>query len=450
MPCLAYRARMPFDSGRVTFGRFAVGGDAPSTVDEAVLSILHEHRFREVEIGTPDEIECGFVTPEHLLDTRFTFEKIGYGAGGSRALIGVRIDTHKVPADVRRAYRVMNEQVSAAENPSGFATKGQKREATELADRQVREDLAKGMYRRSKVVPVLWEMSKSELYCGALGNTVTEQVVRLFRQAFAVELSVMSAGIAAGHLLKSHGKSRDYEDVHASKFTAPPADARHEDDTDETREDPALPRTPWIAKSIDLKDFLGNELLMWLWWKNETTDGKITTAQGDVFAAFDRTLDLECAWGMGGKVTVKSDGPTRLRESAEALRTGKWPRKAGLLLSDGAAQWELTLNGDAWTVSSAKLPDVTDAQSPRELTEARLDLAVQLAGVLDALYQTFLDRRISGAWAADREAIKTWIKSRKQGAARKTPTPTSTPQPVITMTEPPAPTKTQTPETQPA
>ncbi len=434
---------MPFDSGRVTFCRFAVGGDAPSSVDDAVLSILHEHRFREVEIGTPDEVECGFVTPEHLLDTRFTFEKVGYGPNGSQALLAVRIDTHKVPADVRRAYRVMNEQAVAAGNSSGFASKGQKREAIELADRQVREDLAKGMYRKSKVVPVLWDFASAQVFCGATGNTVVEQVVRLFRQAFAVELSLLSAGVAAGQLLKGDGRSRDYEDVHPSKFTAPPADARGEDDSDESREDPSLPRVPWVAKSVDLKDYLGNELLMWLWWQSETNEGKVATDKGDAYVAFDRAIDLDCAWGMAGKVGVKGDGPTRYRESAEALRTGKWPRKAGVILADGASQWEFTLSGDAWTVGSAKLPDVPDAQSPRELTEARLDLTTQLAGLLDAVYAAFLKRRIGGSWSADREAIRRWIRTRKPSgtaAAAQADADTATkPQPVVTMTEPPRP-----------
>ncbi len=432
---------MPFDSGRVTFCRLAVGGDAPSSVDEATLSILHEHRFRETEVGTPDEVEAGFVTPEHLLDTNFTFEKVGYGPQGTQVLLGVRIDTHKVPADVRRAYRVMNEQASAADNPSGFATKGQKREAIELADRQVREDLAKGMYRRSKVVPVLWDLSSQQIFCGALGNTMTENVARLFRQAFAVELSTLSAGVAAGNLLKRDGRTRDYEDVHPSKFTAPPADARNEDDTDESREDPSLPRVPWVAKSVDLKDYLGNELLLWLWWKSEINEGRLTTDAGEVFVALDRAIDLDCAWGMAGKVNVKGDGPTRYRESAEALRVGKWPRKAGLILSDGGAQWELTLAGDAWTVSSAKLPDVPDAQSPRELTEARLDLTTQLATLLDAVYKAFLKRRISGSWPTDRDAIGRWIRERQLTARPKNepaPPPVSA-QPVVAMTEPPRP-----------
>ncbi|MEM7576077.1 MAG: hypothetical protein AAF328_01270 [Planctomycetota bacterium] len=432
---------MPFDSGRVTFCRFAVSGDAPASVDDAVLSILQEHRFRETEVGAPEEVESGFVTPEHLLDTRFTYEKVGFGSasgGGSRMLIGVRIDTYKVPAEVKRAYRVMNEQAAASGNPSGFATKGQKQEARELADRQVREDLAKGMYRKSKVVPVLWDFASRSVYCGASGTTVIEEVVRLFRQSFAVQLELLSSGVAAGELLRAQGRTRDYEDVMPSAFTKPPADTGGGPGRgDEEQGAPTTgPELPWIAKSVDLKDFLGNELLLWLWWQTETKQGALKIPGGEAFLAIDRSLDLDCAWGLGGKVAVRSDTPTRLRESAEALRTGKWPRKAGLLLSDGSQQWELALQGDAWTVGSAKLPEVPDAQSPRELTDARLELTVMLGRLLDGLFSSFLEKRMSASWPSQRDAIRNWIRTRQGGASPSKPKDLT---PVIKASEPAGP-----------
>ncbi|MEM1098322.1 MAG: hypothetical protein AAGH92_05985, partial [Planctomycetota bacterium] len=308
----------------------------------------------------------------------------------------------------------------------------QKQEARELADRQVREDLAKGMYRKSKVVPVLWDFASRCVYCGASGTTVIEQVVRLFRQSFAVQLELLSAGVAAGELLRSQGRTRDYEDVIPSAFTKPPADAGSSDESGGVAGAPDL---PWIAKAVDLKDFLGNELMLWLWWQTETKEGAIAIPGGEAFLAIDRSLDLDCAWGLAGKVSVRGDTPTRLRESAEALRSGKWPRKAGLLLSDGTQQWELTLQGDAWTVGSAKLPEVPDAQSPRELTEARLELAVLLGRLLDGLYSVFLEKRMSAAWPTQRDAIRDWIRTRQGGTAQAKPDLN----PVIKATEPAAP-----------
>ncbi|MEM1028038.1 MAG: hypothetical protein AAGJ38_08135 [Planctomycetota bacterium] len=417
---------MPFDSGRVTFTRFHVTGDAPSHVDDAFLSILSEARFRESDLGTPDEVEAGFTTGVHLFDTQFTYQKIGYGTpGNGLALFAMRLDTNKVPADIKKAYKVMNELAAAAGNPTGFASKSEKREARETANEQVREELASGKYRKSKVVPILWDFANQTLYCGAAGTTVIEHLSRLMRNAFAVELDNLSAGVLAGNLIKAQGRSRDYEDLQPSAFTAPPDAPRPRNDQDTDGPafgEGALPVLPWIAKSVDLKDYLGNEFLMWLWWhgeKDRESPTIKTEAAGDVFAALDKALDMDCAWDLTGKQTLRGDNPTRLPEAADALVTGKWPRKVGLILADAEHQWQLTLQGDQFVVSGAQLPEIEDVENARELTERRLELIVGLSETLNALYTAFLARRASGPWASDRDAIKTWIKARRKvsGAA---------------------------------
>ncbi|MEM7627577.1 MAG: hypothetical protein AAF333_18430 [Planctomycetota bacterium] len=410
---------MPFDTGRVTFTRFHVTGDAPTHVDDAFLSILSEARFRESELGAPEEVEAGFTTGLHLFDTQFTYEKNGFGTPGSgRALFALRLDTHKVPADVKKAYRVMNEQAAAAGNPTGFASKSEKREARETANEQVRQELASGKYRKSKVVPILWDFGRQTLYCGAAGTTVIEHLSRLMRQAFAVEFDNLSAGVLAGNLIKAQGRSRDYEDLQPSAFTPPP-DVPRVDEDGPAFGDGSLPVLPWIAKSVDLKDYLGNEFLMWLWWHGERdreSPAIKTETAGDVFVALDKALDMDCAWDLTGKQTLRGDHPTRLPEAGDALTTGKWPRKTGLILADAEYQWELTLQGDQFVVGGASLPEIEagDAATPRELLERRLDLIVVLSDTLNALFTAFLERRASGPWQNDRDAIKVWIKQRQE------------------------------------
>ena len=109
---------MPITSGRVSYCRFRVTGDAPDSVDETFTDLLHEHHFRETEIGAPDEVEAGWVTAEHLMDTNFTYDKVAYGPF---AMFALRIDTHKVPGEVKKAYQKMNEQAAAAESPTGLS-----------------------------------------------------------------------------------------------------------------------------------------------------------------------------------------------------------------------------------------------------------------------------------------------------------------------------------------
>ena len=405
---------MPFDSGRVTFCRLACPGDGPSQVDDALLSVLAEHRFEESPPAGPDDVDAGFVTPEHMLDTRFTYEKCGYGEGSTLALINVRVDKHQVPAEIKRAYRKMNEQAAAADNPSGFATKGQKAEAAEAAAGQVNEDLARGVYRKSKVVPLLWDLPNRRLFCGATSGTGQEEVIKLFRTAFGLDLQVESAGAAVGRLMRDAGRTRDHEDLSPSAFTKPPAESGGEDlsQVGGAAGGAGTPPVPWTAKSIDLKDFLGNEFVLWLWWRTESAGSAFKTPAGEVHALLNTSLDLECAWGLTGRAGLRGDGPTRMREAAEALRLGKWPRKVGLHLADAEEAYELTLAADGFVVSAARLPDIEDAQSPRELVEGRLRRVVHLASLLDGLFDAFLERRMGGGWKTDREEMKKWIQAR--------------------------------------
>ena len=89
-----------------------------------------------------------------------------------------------------------------------------------------------------------------------------------------------------------------------------------------------------------------------------------------------------------------------------------------LILADSAegSQFELSLQADRWIVSGAALPEVPDAQNPREITEARLESTRQLADTVDGLFHSFLKARTSGGggWATTRGEIRKWITERRR------------------------------------
>ncbi len=400
---------MPFQSGRVSFCRFRVHGDAPAQPDETALAILSDFAFKETEIGAPDEVEIGFITGQHILDTQFTYEKNGFG---SSLLFALRMDTHKPPSEIKKAYKQIHEQAASAASATGFASKAEKRRAAEEAQRQLHDDLAAGKFRRSKSVPLLWDLKTATLYCGAAGNTVIEKLTRLMKDAFAVDLQYLSAGSLAGVMLRDAGRGRDYEDLKPSAFTPPPPAARENHEDADGPRDLNAPLVPWVAQAVDLKDFLGNEFAFWLWRCHETADGRVEAGKDELYVTIDKALDMDCAWDAGGKQTLRGHAITRLPEAGDALRTGKWPRKLGLLIADGEHHFEVTLQVDKMAVSSAVLPEVEDAQSPRELIESRLQLTAALAGALDNLYRAFLDQRTRSGWSSRRGEIRDWIVKR--------------------------------------
>ena len=406
---------MGFESGRVSYCKFSAVGDSPSAVDATILASLAEGAFKEQEFGAPEELEVGWITGKHLYDTQFDYDKNGYG---SMLLFAMRVDTNRVPGDVKQAYRQMQEQMALSGKDGGFLSKADKKEAHEEADRLLKEEMGNGKFRRSKAVPILWDLQSQELYCGALNNTATELICKRFRDCFNISLEPLTSGIAAGNFMSAKGKTRDYEDLQATAFTAAPSGATVDHEDASGPQDLSIPYCPWVANSYSLKDFLGNEFLIWLWWITEAHEGlvKIETPRGEeeIALVIDKALEMECAWGVTGKQTLRGDKPSRLPEAADALAHGKWPRKASMIIADvaGDTQWEISLQSDRLCVSGASLPDYPDAETPRERIEERLMATKQLSDVLDGLYQRFISDRVGDSWLVKSQKIQQWIKDR--------------------------------------
>lgn len=389
---------MGFASGTVSFARFKVIGDAPKKVDDTALGILTENAFVQQEWGTPNEIEAGFVTGQHLLDTQFGYEKNVFNEG-SRLLFALRIDTNKVPSELKHAQRRINELAAASQNPSGFATKAQKREAKEIADRTLAEDLAKGKFRRSRMIPVYWDLERQQLYCASASNAVVEQLARLMRQAFEVSIEPLSAG----NLALALGQGKTLEDLRASPLTRSPS--VRDGELSE------MPAVPWASAASMPLDFLGNEFLIWLWYQTREHDGIIELFNKQTISVvIQNRMALACAWGMQGTHGILSPTPTLLLEAMDALASGKWPRQLGLIVADDQYQFEFVLQGDHMTVTAGKLPEIQDAETLRDLVAARLDRIDKLTVMIDMLYLEFLMIRTrTERWVPCRTEIRAWV-----------------------------------------
>ncbi len=440
---------MGLTSGRATFSRFKVEGDPPLAVDQALIDRAAEARFHESPHGTPDEVETGWCGGDHLLDMQFSYEKNGFG---DMLLLGMRMDTHRIPAEVKKAYRLMHEQAAAASNPTGFATRQQKREAADMAGQQIHEDLVAGRFRRSRLVPVLWDLRRGWVYSSASVNAVTEALMGLFRRTFELELTAMTAGALATHLVHQRGHTRDIEDMRPSPFTPPPHQARSRADDAEPQHENTTPTVPWAFGGIDSRDFIGNEWLIWLWYLCENEEGLVKVPGGadgrerELAITLFKSLEMECAWDASGRQTLKAHAPTQLPEAAEALAEGKWPRKTGMIVADTEGgegeQFELTLQADRLQVSAALLPMLEDAETPREVTEHRLQQVRHLTDTLDRLMEAFLQRRTGSGWPTLRGHIRSWIAHRQR---QRSHSPAASPSPATPSSDP-----APTPEPEPA
>jgi len=396
---------MSFDSGSISFQRYAVIGSQkllPGTArapTEAMLDQLANQRLQPVDMGVPQELEWGWSGPAHILDSQFDFEHCVFN---DCIHFGLRIDTNKVPGPVRTAHQQLAERAAAEQNPSGFISKMQKRQVKDEVGRQLDDELRSGKYRRSKLVPLLWDVPAGILY-GPTSASAKDCLCELFARTFDMELIPLSSGTIAMRELEAQGKRRIYEDLAPTRFA-------------KSLEDPESPANyPWVAKGDGAKDFLGSEFMLWL-WHAAVTRGDIKTAAGAVVVMFDRTLQLDCVFNQTGKDTLTATGPTRMPEAIDALRSGKVPRRAGLIVDAVPGQFNLTLAGESLAVSALRLPEIEKADTARTLFEERITLLREFNQVLDALYQQFLSVR-TGDWASALDEIKSWLARGGKAAA---------------------------------
>jgi hypothetical protein len=393
---------MGFSSGSMSFRRFAVVGSGPAVPDQSLLDKLAEHALKPGEFGVPEEVEYGWGGGRHVLDGSFGFE---HNVFADAMHFAMRVDTSKVPGDLKKAYKLMEEEAAAAENPSGFISKNQKKDVKDTVRRKLDEDLRSGKFRRSKLLPVLWDLPSGTLYCSASGASY-EKLADLFERTFDLKLVPLTAGALSLRMLEPRGRRRDYEDFRPTRFVqGPEGESQH-------------PEYPWVAKGPEPKDFLGNEFLLWLWHEADSRTGSIATeSAGEVTVYIDRSLDLDCSYGQTGRDSLRGEGPARMPEAKDGLRTGKVPRKAGLIVDANGIQSTFSLGGEALAVGSLKLPDVEDADSPRVVFEERVGMLREVSKTIDALFDAFLKTRASSAWEGYTTGVRRWIIQTAKAAA---------------------------------
>lgn len=388
---------MGFYNGRVTFLRFKVNGTAPRQFDDEHLARLSDRQAGRSRIASADGVETGWTAGEHVLDTDFGFEK---NIINDTLTFDLRVDTEKLPNDLLRAYTAVELKALAKDNPSGFASARQKREAKEIARDRLAQEAKDGRYRKRKCVPVLWDRLTNEVLFGATSLTQVDRLTSLFEQTFGTELECVTAGRRAYHLAEMHARTRLVDDSSPSAFV-PSSTAD----------------VAWIADESS-RDFIGNEFLLWLWYYTDVESDTIKLADdSEVTLMLARTLNLECPRGQTGHETITHEGPTRLPEARRAIQSGKLPRKAGLTLVRHGEQYELALHAETLGVGGAKLPPPDEGADARGKLDDRANQLRALIETLDLLYDAFGQKRFGREWEAELQGMQKWLKRGERSAA---------------------------------
>jgi len=167
-----------------------------------------------------------------------------------------------------------------------------------------------------------------------------------------------------------------------------------------------------LLELIQTRTFLGNEFLMWLWFKSDCHDGLFEIEDhGQIEVIFDDALTLEAYLAETERSDFKGGTPAFAPEAKTALRQGKRVSKTKLRIVKEGREWLFTYKAEGMDITSAKIPAVLSKDDDEKFFE-RMYLLEELEEILETLYADFLHLRLSNSWDdALLPAMETWIQS---------------------------------------
>jgi hypothetical protein len=166
-----------------------------------------------------------------------------------------------------------------------------------------------------------------------------------------------------------------------------------------------------LAERIEKTRFLGQEFLVWLWFKTELFEGTLTTSSGrSVEAWLDTQLVLESVTDSRERTILRGAAPSASHEAKLALLCGKLPLSARVCLGFDNRDFAFVFDARSFSMGSVALPElVTEVDDER--FDERMQLLDGLFEVWYELYLEFLELRRSMVWKREyAAALVAWAR----------------------------------------
>ncbi len=158
--------------------------------------------------------------------------------------------------------------------------------------------------------------------------------------------------------------------------------------------------------------FLGREFLTWLWFKSETQNHKLTIGKYGVFHLYiDDKIVLSSTSGSVRENSLKGGTPAYAFEAGSALGTGKLVNEAKFILQDSERQWSFSLLADDLSLRTVRLPTISEADSHAHINQ-RIAHSQLLSNLIDELFKSFMELRISEQFYEELTKIREWIENK--------------------------------------
>jgi hypothetical protein len=174
-----------------------------------------------------------------------------------------------------------------------------------------------------------------------------------------------------------------------------------------------------LGEQIETTRFVGREFLTWLWFESEVFEQKFAIEGfGDCTLFLEKKLALENSAGEREKEKSALSGlaPSGTPEAREALRQGKQPTQAKLVIERDDQSFALTLDAEGLAISGVKIPALVKGEGEDPFYE-RIGLIEEIEAAIESLYKDFLQLRLARGWYREVvPAIREWMND-EHGAA---------------------------------
>jgi len=165
-----------------------------------------------------------------------------------------------------------------------------------------------------------------------------------------------------------------------------------------------------LVDRVEGSRFLGREFLVWLWCSSDLLqDGLRAEGIGAIRLWLEDQLTLEGGTGEPEKHQLSAPAPGHTREAREALRQGKLPSKARVVIEREERTFRFNLDADSLALSAVKLPALMREETDEQFHE-RMYLLDELEAIMGALLEQFLRLRLAPGWAASLlPVMRAWV-----------------------------------------
>jgi hypothetical protein len=367
---------MPFENGTVTFQACRLN----KNIDDNILEDFIGNKAKSTD-HVREEVEVGWVTSRHLLDTNIN-EESAYVAGYLHLVL--RSAIRKIPASLLAAECRIEEIAMQQANDLKELTRKMKKEIKEdISDRLIDQ-----MPPSLSGIPFVALNDGQTIYLGATSPSQLDSFFEEFRKTTDIEPYALTPEV-----------------ICSEDFGIDPE---------------ALPRLNFSRKLNDeyaCNGTIGQDFLTWLLFISEAEQGLVDVGE---------ELGGEFAFGIDGPLLLVADGkgsleslirkglPTQSAELQAALDVGKKLKSAKLIFGRGDDVWYFTIDSDSFAIKGLKLPQGEKLDKESEFQERMINIEV-ITDMLSVLFKRFVSTLQSPEQLENlKKRITRWLDERSQ------------------------------------